>query len=268
MAGIEGAVGELYSLEQLSTKNTAIHRLHPAVKLVTTLVLIVTMVSFPRHAFGRLAPFVFYPVFLMALAEVPYGMLFKRAMIAVPFCLFVGIANLVLERGTAFVIGGYAVTYGLLGLLTLVLRTLLCVTAVLILVATTPFPALTAALRQAKVPTIFVMMFEMTYRYIGVLLGEASSMWRAYALRGGGKGVALRHAGSFVGCLLLRSIDRAERIYAAMKCRGYAIQKSRDVESKPTTSDGLYALLVCGLCVLLRLVDIGAGLGAWAGGVH
>ncbi len=62
-------------------------------------------------------------------------------------------------------------------------------------------------------PDIFVTLFEMTYRYIAVLMGEASSMYTAYMLRSTErKGLQMRHMGSFVGQLFIRSYDRAERV--------------------------------------------------------
>jgi energy-coupling factor transporter transmembrane protein EcfT len=36
---------------------------------------------------------------------------------------------------------------------------------------------------------------------------------------GQAKGLEMKHVGAFVGQLLLRSIDRAERVYAAMRAR-------------------------------------------------
>jgi cobalt/nickel transport system permease protein len=62
----------------------------------------------------------------------------------------------------------------------------------------------------------------MTWRYLSVLLGEASAINTAYMLRSpGSRGIKMKDMGSFLGQLLLRSIDRAERVYAAMKCRGF-----------------------------------------------
>ncbi len=69
MSGIGSKIHEIYALEQLSGGKSAVHRRHPLVKLIATLVYIVLVVSFDRAEFGRLIPFVFYPVVLMALSE-------------------------------------------------------------------------------------------------------------------------------------------------------------------------------------------------------
>jgi cobalt/nickel transport system permease protein len=237
-------------------------------KMISVFVYIVTVVSFGRYDFERLLPFVFFPVILMALSETPYLMLFKRVLITLPFCLFVGISNLFLERETAFVIGNIAVSYGAVSLGVILFRACLCVTAALLLVALTPFTELTAQLRRLKLPEIFVMLFEMTYRYIAVLFSEDSNKQTAYTQPGGGvKGVDIREAGTFIGSLLVRSFDRAERIYSAMKCRGYPARNGVCRKSCFRFSDAVYCALVCGLCLTFRIIDAGSLYAILAAGI-
>jgi len=219
-------VNELYRLESLSDGDTAFHRFHAAPKLIVTFVYIAVVVSFHRADITGVVPYFLYPTLVMAIAEVPYGMLLRRFLIALPFCAFAGATNALLDRQTAFVLElgarDIAVSFGVLSLITIVLRTYLCVMAVFLLIATTPFATLTRQLRRMRVPGIFILLIEMIYRYIGVLIGEAATMSLAYSLRSvRKKNLEMRHMGSFVGQLALRSFDRGERVYAAMMCRGY-----------------------------------------------
>jgi cobalt/nickel transport system permease protein len=205
---------------------------------------------------GRLIPYIFYTMLLTALSETPYPVLLKRFLVALPFCLFAGISNVIFDRTTAFAIGGITVSYGLISLITILFKTYLCVTAVLILVSVTPFSQLTGTLRRLRIPNIFITMFEMTYRYIGVLLYEAYSMSVAYSLRKpGGKGIEMRDTGSFAGQLLIRSFDRADRVYNAMKCRGYSLQSVTHNHRKPALKDIVFFGIVSVLCVTFRFVD-------------
>ena len=254
---MKNRIYEVYALEQLAAGNTCVHRMHPLVKLLAAAVFIVTVVSFDRHAPGRLIPYILYPVFLMALSETPYSMLFKRFLIALPFCLFAGISNVIFDRTAAYIIGGATVTWGTVSLFTILLRTCLCVMAVFLLISTTPFSELTNEMRRLRLPNIFIIMFELTYRYIGVLLSEGYSMIVAYALRNTKrKGIEIRDMGSFAGQLLVRSFDRADRIYNAMKCRGYALQNKPHNNRKPVLSDVVFLSCVCVLCVVFRLFDV------------
>ena len=94
MTDIRSKVNTLYSLEQLAAGNSAVHRVKPLPKLIVTLVYLVCVLSLDRYAPARLAPYLFYPVTVMALAEVPFGMLLRRSLVALPFCLFAGLSNI------------------------------------------------------------------------------------------------------------------------------------------------------------------------------
>jgi cobalt/nickel transport system permease protein len=232
--------------------------------MIATLLFIVTVVSFDRYSLGRIVPFLFYPCILIAWGDIPPGLLLRRAGPALPFCLFAGISNLIFERGTAASLGNIAISYGFLSLLTLLLRTLLCVAAALILVAATPVPRLAAQLRRFRCPALLATLLEINYRYIATLMAEASSMYTAYMLRSGwAKGIAMKHIGSFIGHLFLRSADRAERVYAAMKCRGYDLDSIPKEVQKLNRADAIFLIAVCVFCVIFRLFDISAIMGSW-----
>lgn len=256
---MKNKIQELYALEQLAGGSTCVHRLHPTVKVLAAAIFIAAVVSFDRYAMGRLIPYVFYPALLMALSETPHSMLLKRFLVALPFCLLAGISNVILDRAPALVIGGVTLSLGAVSFFTILFRTYLCVMAVLILVSTTPFAELTGAMRRLRMPHIFVTMFEMTYRYIGVLLEEAYSMYVAYTLRSAAaKGIAMRDMPVFAGHLLLRSFDRADRVYNAMKCRGYALRGMPLSDRKLTRADLAFLAVSGSLCAVLRLVNVNA----------
>ena len=255
MPDIGARVHELRALENLASGRTVVHRLHPLSKLVSTLVFIVTVVSFGRYDFLRLVPYFFYPFIVMALSESPYKLMLPRVLIALPFCLFAGVSNAIFDRAAAFSLGGVAISFGIVSLAAILLKMYLCVMAALLLVATTGFTELTAQLRRIHVPSFFVMVFEMTYRYIGVLLEEVRSMQIAYRLRSGTrKSLDIRHMGPFLGQLLLRGFDRAERVHAAMSCRGYTLKNIPPAKRRMKATDVLAIAMVCIPSIVLRVV--------------
>lgn len=259
-------IRDIYSIESISSGKTCIHRLHPAAKIVSTFIFLAVVVSFGRYEFARLTPYLFYPVLVMALAEIPYPLMLRRFSLALPFCLFAGAPNIFFDRGTALLAGGFPVSFGLLSLFAILFRGYLCVTAVLILVAVTPFTQLTAQLERMRVPGVFITLFEVTYRYLGTLLEEASSMYAAYILRSGrSAGLEMRHMGSFAGQLLLRSIDRAERVFRAMKCRGFAAGRFTRKGNPLALPDYIFLSLVCLPSLAFRFTDVPSLLGGWIG---
>jgi len=254
----------LYRMEQLAAGDTFLHRLHPGVKLLGTLCALVCMLSLPVSALEQLLSFVLLPAALMALGEISPGDILRRTAVALPFCLFAALANLLLERQVVLYLGPLPVTVGLVSFLSVLLRTLLCVAQVLLLTALTPISELTALLRRIHVPALLVALLEMTYRFVGTLAEEAGSMTVAYHRRAGRvKGIAMGDMGSFVGMLLLRSYDRAERVYQAMECRGYGAIWAGSRKQPFRRQDLLGLCLLCGLPVLLRLINLPACLGRW-----
>ena len=129
--------------------------------------------------------------------------------------------------------------------------------AVLIFAASTPIRDLANALAWLKFPRILILQLVMTYRYIGVLIDETRQMHTAYLLRATGeKGIQIRHAGVFLGQLLLRSFDRAERIYIAMTLKGYANVENMTNRLPLRWQDILYLLSLTGVSIALRYVNI------------
>ena len=255
MSDIGYRLHELRTMESLAAGQTAVHRLHPSAKLLSTFIFIAVVVSFGRHDFVRLTPYLFYPFVMMALAELPYKLLLSRVLIALPFCMFAGLSNALFDRTAAFAVGGITISSGVLSLATVLLKMYLCVMAALLLVATTRFSDLTAQLRRFRVPATFVLVFEVTFRYIGVLLAEVYSMLTAYKLRSGvKKALDMRHMGSFVGQLLLRGFDRAERVYAAMRCRGYSLDHIAPARRRFLISDAAALVAIVLPSMLLRIL--------------
>jgi cobalt/nickel transport system permease protein len=237
---LKNIIDNIYELERLSGKDTYIHKLHPISKIIAALVFIATVASFNRFEIIRLAPYFFYPAVLISAAEIPSKEILKRFAIAAPFCLLAGL--------------------NVYALASAIIKSFLCVSAVLILVATAPFTEISSALLKLKVPGVFITIFEIIYRYIGAILEEAYTAFLAYKLRSAknAKGVAFKDMGVFAGRLLIKSFDRAERVYVAMKLRGYGQNVSKPIRAsgKFLFKDFLFCAAVCSLCAIFRLINI------------
>lgn len=222
MPNIMDSLYNMRLLDDLARKDTFIHNIHPLVKLLTTVVYLTVVVSFGRYEMGSLLPFIFYPVVLFALGDLPVAPILKRVLLAGPFIIGIGILNPFFDRQVVEV-GGIAVSRGWATFFSLLLKCLLTVTAALLLIATTGVDKLAGAMRMLKVPRLFVLQFLLTYRYISVLTEEVARMWRAYSLRAPAqRGIHRSVWGSFAGQLLLRTFERAQYVYQAMCLRGFA----------------------------------------------
>lgn len=102
----------------------------------------------------------------------------------------------------------------------------------------------------------------LTYRYISVMLEEFSIMTDAYMLRAPGeKGIRFAAWGSFVGQLLLRSMDRAEELYGAMRLRGFTGDLKYAAFPRMERRDVFFLAAAAGGSIFLRMVNVSALLG-------
>ena len=222
MGRIDTAYFDIGSLDALAYRDSGIHRLDPRAKLVTTLVFIVTVVSFDKYAVSALIPFLLFPAALLVRADLPAGPVLKKLVIALPFALFIGIFNPFFDREILLRIGLFDISGGWVSFTSILLRFTLTVTAALTLIATTSFTGVCMALEKLGCPRVFALQLLFLYRYLFVLVEEATRLVRARALRSfHGRGRGLRVFGSLIGQLLLRSLERAQRIHLAMHCRGF-----------------------------------------------
>lgn len=223
MSHLERAYYDLGRLELLAEKNSRIHSLDPRAKLLTTLFFIIYVVSFNKYEIVRILPFFFFPVLHVGMADLPVFFLLRKLMLVAPFVLFVGIFNPFLDREILLHVGSLEVSGGWLSLISIVLRFILTVGAALLLISTTGFPAICMALEKMGVPKILTVQLLLLYRYLFVLIEESIRMMRAYTLRSfSQKKLRLRIFMQLLGNLLLRTLDRAQRIHMAMLTRAFS----------------------------------------------
>lgn len=217
--------------ERFQPGDSALHQLDPRVKVVTTLALILGVVTTPDRAWPA------YPLLwallgtLAALGQVSPWRMARLAGLALPFALAaVTLMFTTPGQPVAAFLGLTITDAGLARFVAIVIKSWLAVQAALLLSMTTPFADLIWALGSLRVPATLVAIIAFMYRYLFTLRDEAERLIRARAARSGSEqgarhGGSLRWraavAGGMIGNLFLRSLERSERVYAAMQSRGY-----------------------------------------------
>lgn len=267
MSDMTSSLYNLRLLDDLSHKDTRIHRVHPLAQLLTTVVFITLVMSFGRYDISSLLPLLFYPMLIFSVAEIPLIPVLKRLLVVSPLIIGIGIFNPIFDHQTIS-IGTLVLSRGWLTFLALCLKGGLTVTATLLLIATTGMDNLAAALRQLKVPKVLVLQMLLTYRYIAVLTEELALILRAYSLRAPGqRGIKWGTWGSLAGQLLLRTYDRAERVYEAMCLRGFVGNYHTGRERKLVVHDWFYLLAWISFFLLVRMYHLPVLIGSWLMGV-
>ena len=255
----ERAGRELRAMDDLAAQDSFLHRLSPLSKLFVTIFYLAVVVSFPRYRLTALVWMALFPVAGYQLADIALRTCFQKLRLVLPLVCAVGLLNPIFDRQIVTQIGTLAVSGGVVSMLTLVMKGVFCLLASFLLMATTTIEEICRALRQLHLPKTITSLLLLTFRYIGVLLSEVSVMQEAYSLRAPGqKGVYISAWGSFLGQLLLRSMDRAEALYESMELRGFCGDFSYAVRRRGPAASWPYAILCPALMLLPRLVDLSA----------
>ncbi len=213
---------EVGRMDELGRMDTPVHRLDARAKILVTLVFIGLVMSFSRYEISALVPFLLYPVLLAEFGRIPARHILKKMLVAAPFAVVIGLVNPLLDHHPVGSLGPVVLTGGWVSFASILFRFVLTVGAALVLVACTGMHRLGAGLEQLGVPRVFVMQLLFLYRYLFVVSDEAVRIMRGIALRtNGAASLRLRVYGSLVGQMLLRSMDRADRVYRAMVARGF-----------------------------------------------
>lgn len=131
--------------------------------------------------------------------------------------------------------------------------------AVMTLVGTMEPVTMGHALFALKVPVSLVHLMMFTLRYIDVLREEYQRLRTSMKLRGFQPGTnwhTYRSFGYLVGMMLVRAIERSERILAAMKCRGFSGRILLLEEFCLSRSDLVFCLCLCAMLCALVVAEV------------
>ena len=262
MTHLESRLDHLTRLDDVARRPSPAVSLDPRAKVVATLAFVGVVASFGRHDLGRLAPLALFPVGLAVLGDVPWRPLLLRLAIASPFALGVAAFEPFLDHRPALMLGPWVVSGGVLAFATILAKFALTLGAAIVLVATTGFDEVCAALGRLAVPRALVSQLMLSFRYLFLLSAEASRMLRAHAMRApNAPRPPWRIAGTMLGQLLLRAIDRAERMHTAMRCRGFDGRLRVRRAWRWRRGDVFFAAATVVLLVVSRADDVPARVG-------
>ena len=249
-------------MDRLAVKSSPVHRLSPLSKLIVTIVYIAVTVSFSKYQLSALFMMVLYPVVMFSLSGISVWTCFYKLRIVLPLILAVGIFNPIFDREPMLELWGVTISSGVISMITLMVKGVFCLMASFLLIATTPVDSICAALRKLHMPSMLVTLFLLTYRYAGLMTEEAAVMSDAYALRAPGqRGIHISAWGSFLGQMLLRSMSRAEDLYASMQLRGFDGSVPYAAKAPFGLKDAIYLILCITVFALLRFVDVASLIG-------
>lgn len=204
-------------------QHSLVHHLAPEVKVVVALAFTIIVVATPRESVAVFGAYALIIVLLAVLARVPAGWLAKRSLIELPFVATALLLPFFASGPRVDVLGVELAVDGLWAGWNIVIKGTLGVLIALLLAATTSARDLLVGLDRLRTPQAMTQIAMFMLRYLEVLADEARRiriarlsrlddprfLWQA-------KGFA-----SGLGTLFLRAFERGERVYLAMRSRGY-----------------------------------------------
>lgn len=259
----ERAGAELRAMDELAAQDSAVHRMPPLSKLFLTVLYIAVTVSFNKYDFTGLLVMLLFPVVAYQISEIPISTCFYKLRIVMPLVCAVGLFNPFFDKTIIAQIGSIGISGGVVSMLTLMMKGVFCLMASFLLIATTSIEEVCFALRRLHFPKLLTSLLLLTFRYIAVLLEEVAIMTEAYELRAPGQhGLHISAWGSFLGQLILRSMDRAEMLYESMELRGFYGEFYYAKGKTSGRGSWLGACVCAALILLTRLYNIPALLGS------
>ncbi len=156
---------------------------------------------------------------------------------------------------------------GLIRFISIAIKSWLSLQAAILLAATTPFSNIAVALRSLHFPKLIVGVVSLMWRYLFLMIDQAGRLLRARSARssslpprpglhpGGRMSWRARVTGGMAGNLFLHSLERSDRVYAAMLSRGYDGEQRTMPVPGLTRQDGI--IILVGLIFLALIAVIG-----------
>ncbi len=203
-------------IDRHANLNSSIHRLSPALKIKSTfLFLAVLLIGLPLLGYkNALVGFCVYGILALVTAlisQVPFFFLLTRSALVLPFSALIVTVNY------------FSGNFTLAQMVATLFKSLLSIFTLLMLTSTTPFHEILKELSRWGFPKLFIIILAFMYRYFFLLVGEIEALERALQMRHSTVHgwQRIKVYANIVGLLLVRSYERAERVYHAMQMRGF-----------------------------------------------
>ncbi len=239
--------------------DSVIHRLDPRARIIVAAVFSIVVATSDR--FAALVPAMMVAVCFIFVAGLPLKKVSLRLLMVNGLMLLLWLSvPFTFDGAPLFSVGPLTATReGVLYATILTIKSNAIIMALMALVATMPVFTLGRALGYLRVPDKIVHLLSFAYRYIHVIHREYGRLMSAIRIRGFSPGNNIHTYKTYayvVGMLLLKSHERAQRVRAALLCRGFRGKFYDLSEFSFRTSDWV-------IMVFLILITIGIGILQW-----
>lgn len=226
----------LVYVEDLSGRRGLMQRINPLISLIVVVFMIAT--SLFIFSLPYIALICIVPIILAVASRVPLRYLLSRTIWIPAFAALITIPILFITPGQAIATANlnlFTLTItaeGVTRFLVFTVRVWFCVATLTLLVVSLGFDRLLKLLSSLRIPVVIVQLFSLTYRYFFVSVHEVQSFLiakeaRTFIHRRTMNYQSLKDFGSIITALFIRTYERSERVYLAMKSRGFSMENEQ-----------------------------------------
>ena len=204
-------------------RHSVVHDLPSHLKIIAAISFILVVVSTPVTQWGAFIAYFVWLFVVVAVAKIPFSLLFKRALIEIPF-IFFAVLMPFFGTGEKVQLGPFDLyREGLIAGSGIVVKGTLGVMTAIILSTSTTAREILRGLERLKLPMLMVQIASFMLRYVNVVNDEMERMKIARESRGF-EATGIKHwkvLATAAGALFIRSYERGERVHLSMLSRGY-----------------------------------------------
>jgi len=197
-------------------------------KFIFIIIFILIILLIKREDLDKLFVYFLLVVLILYINRIKFNKIFKKILSIIPFALIFSLSLLLIGRNSILSISFFnlleiSMNYNLVNFISILLKSIISILLLVFLIETSDIASLIINFKFLKFPKVLLSTTLLIYRYFYTLIDEIKRMEIARDLRYFG-GYLLRQIKVFsniIGVLLIRSIERSERVYYAMKLRGY-----------------------------------------------
>ena len=242
MNDISKAIYDIRKIDELGDSDTRIHKINSSIKIIVTIIYVIKILSIKQFTILNITSIVLYPLILFTIGKVPIKFILKKVLYVLPIILGLSVINLIIDFSYS------EIYFSVL----LIFKCIFTLIGALLLMVTTGINNLAFGLKKLKIPNILIMQILMLHRYIILMMEECYRVKSAYELRTlGEKSMTMKDYGRIIGQMLLKTIDRSEKVYEAMKLRGFDGDLYINSNKKVGCIDFLYLITFAVILIFL-----------------
>ncbi|MDR2707666.1 MAG: cobalt ECF transporter T component CbiQ [Nitrososphaerota archaeon] len=242
LRGLLASAETIVYIEDLSEKKGLMQAINPIAKLIAIAAMIISALFITSIQY--LLTICLIPIIFALASRISLKQLLTRTAFIPLLMATVSIPILFLTTGTPIWttnIGSMNLaitTEGVINFSVFISRIWFCVATLSLLILSTGFDKTLKLLATLKTPPLIIQLFSLTYRYFFVSIHEAQSILiakeaRTYINKKTINFQTLKNLGTLLSSLFIRTYERSERVYLAMKARGFDINNNTALSTIP-----------------------------------